>query len=106
MSGGFRSLRRISFSTIRFVWPSFHIIPARARNLSVAPACKSNVFPAEDVDQRLEELDTATAQLYPRIGSYRQALSCRTFGEQYGKLDKGELRPDDDVVVHGMQDWP
>ena len=101
MSGGFSSLRRISYS-IRSLSLAFRTAPARARKFSAAPTLKANIFPAEDVEQRLDELDTATGQLYPRIGSHREAISCRTFEEQYEKLVKGESRPKEHVVIHGM----
>lgn len=82
---------------IAFRHPS--ISPPRARNSSSAAS------PERVYQVRLQEVQEACPEPYPRLAADQRSLSCSEFTTRYSHLANNETVEDDSVVVNGRF-WP
>ena len=83
--------------------PRPRITPAaRAAYLRFYSAAQAEVIPRIRTSSSSEPDKWQQKERYPRLEKQGAVLDYHTFKERYKSLERGESKPDDEVVVRGM----
>lgn len=106
LSAGLSSILNASRLRPLRTFPSTKLLKGRIRNSSSNSSTTTTASPERAFKERLQEIQNACPDPYPRLAPDSRSVSCSEFRSRYSHLVDNQTVEEDSVVVHGRPALP